>query len=282
MTKFEIINAIEREVDNLPPIPQNIITIRELIHDPNSSITHIADLVKTDPSLTANLLRIANSAWYAVISRIDNVRRAITTIGLKQLGNLLLTIGAKKVMTDRYESMEEIWETSHRCAFYSQSLMKMRSKSADDLESAYTAGLLHNIGKIILLTLSPDLMDKIGQLSEKKNIDEHTVERLALGVTTAEIGGKITERWNFPRHITKTILNQDTPKLSDEDYQLLTFTIYLAKNLISHKTSEEDLLEKIEPKVAEFYEIDSEEKIKKLSRSLEQFYNKLGKTTSVR
>ncbi len=279
MTKYEIINAIDREVDNLPPIPQNINKIRELIHNPNSSITHIADFVKTDPSLTANLLRIANSAWYAVISRIDTVKRAITTIGLKQLGNLLLTIGAKKVMSERYESMEEIWEISHRCAFYSQSIMKIKSKNADNLESAYTVGLLHNIGKIILLTLSPDLMSKIGTLSEKKNMDEHTVERLALGVTTAEIGGKITERWNFPRHISNTISNQDTPKLPDEEEKLLTYTVYLAKTLVNYNPSEEVLLEKIEPKVAEFFELDSEEQIKKLSRSLEQFYNRLEKTT---
>jgi HD-like signal output (HDOD) protein len=279
MTKYEIINAIDREVDNLPPIPQNINKIRELIHNPNSSITHIADFVKTDPSLTANLLRIANSAWYAVISRIDTVKRAITTIGLKQLGNLLLTIGAKKVMSERYESMEEIWEISHRCAFYSQSIMKIKSKNADNLESAYTVGLLHNIGKIILLTLSPDLMSKIGTLSEKKNMDEHTVERLALGVTTAEIGGKITERWNFPRHISNTISNQDTPKLPDEEEKLLTYTVYLAKTLVNYNPLEEVLLEKIEPKVAEFFELDSEEQIKKLSRSLEQFYNRLEKTT---
>ncbi|MFW5800034.1 MAG: HDOD domain-containing protein, partial [Spirochaetota bacterium] len=183
MTKQQILKAIYKEIDNLPPIPENIKKIRELINNPNSNIKTIAAYVRKDPSLTANLLRIANSAWYAVITRIDSVDRAITTIGLRQLSNLLLTIGAKKIISDRYAEMEEIWDESYKCAFYSQSIMKTKSNLADDLESAYTVGLLHGLGKIVLLTLSPELMKRIEDLSEKKNMSTHHIEKLSLGIT---------------------------------------------------------------------------------------------------
>jgi HD-like signal output (HDOD) protein len=276
MTKQQIILAIDREIDALPPIPENITKIRNLIDDPSSSSKQIAKYVKRDPSLTANLLRVANSAYYAVISRIDSVDRAITTIGLNKLSSLLLTIGAKKVITERYESMEEVWEFSQKAAFFSQSIMKMRTRSFDQIENAYTAGLLHNIGKIVLLSLSPELMEKIGMLSKKKNVSTHIVEKLSIGMSNAEIGAKITEKWNFPTYISKAIQYQNTPKLVDEEYTRLVYPVYLAVNLAKTNPDTKQLFETLEPKVLENFNIEDEEQLKKLRNSLEQFYNKIG------
>ncbi len=277
MTKQEIISAIEREIDNLPPIPENITKIRQSINDPNSSNKSIANLVKQDPALTANVLKVANSAWYSVMTKIDNVERAITTIGLKQLSSLLLTIGAKKIMDDKFSAMEELWEESSKCAFFSQSIMKMKNGSSDDMESAYTAGLLHDIGKIILLSISPQLMKKITNMSEIKNMAPNIIEKLAIGVTSSEIGEKITEKWNFPKHISKTIANQYTPKLVEDEYIPLTYTVYLANTLNGLSPLSDDLRDKIEPKVLEYFKLENEDQIQKLIRSLRQFYVKVGK-----
>lgn len=279
MTKHELLTAIEKEIDNLPPIPENITKIKNLIHDPTSDSHSIATYVKLDPSLTANLLRIANSAWYAVRSRIDNVERAITTIGLKQLSNILMTIGAKKVIEDRYMAMEDIWEHSYKCAFYSQSIMKMHSKKNDDLENAYTVGLLHDIGKVILLATNPTLMDKIEALSQKKKMSVAVIEKLSLGLSHAEIGQKLMENWNFPEHISKPVGYHHAPKLVDPEYQTLTYTVYIA-NTLSHQTLDtisDELMEEIEPQVLTFFKLENKDDLRKLFNSLEQFYNKVGK-----
>jgi HD-like signal output (HDOD) protein len=278
MTKQQIILAIDREIDSLPPIPENISKIRALIDDPTSTNKQIAKYVKRDPSLTANLLRIANSAYYAVVSRINSVDRAITTIGLNKLSNLLLTIGAKKVITERYESMEEVWEVSQKVAFFSQSIMKMRTRSFDELENAYTAGLLHNIGKIVLLSLSPELMERIGMLSKKKNVSSHIVEKLSIGMTNAEIGAKITEKWNFPTYISKAIEYQNSPKIVNEEFISLVFPVYLAINLARTNPSTKELFEQMEPKVLEYFKIQDEEQLNKMRNSLEQFYRKIEHT----
>lgn len=278
MIKQEILQAIYKEIDNLPPIPENIKKVKELIKSPYSSIRQIATLIKRDPALTANLLRIANSAWYSVMRHVDTVDRAITIIGLKQLSNTILAISAKKILSERYNVMEDIWEESYKCAFYSQLIMKMKSKSSEELEAAYTAGLLHNIGKIILLTLSPELYSRIGLLSEKKNMDRHIIEKLSIGINHAEIGAKITEKWEFPKHIVNTISYHISPKLVNDHKDIpLTYTVYSARIFSNITTLSEPIMDKFEPKVLEYFGIDEEEQLIKLTRSLKQFYARVGK-----
>ncbi len=280
MTKQEIIKKIYAEVDNLPPIPDVITKTNELINDPNSSIKEISSVIKQDPSLTADILKLANSAWYITRSSVETIEQATSIIGLKQLSTIMLSIGAKKVLKERYESMEEVWNHSYKCAFFSKYLMKMITRQVDDIESAYLAGLLHDIGKIVLLSITPELSKRIILLSEAKNVSIVEIERLALGLTHADIGGKITENWNFPTKMTIAISYHHTPKLYRKtDWQNLMYTVYFA-NMLSHvsKIDNNEIITKINSNVLELFKIDSNEKIEKVLNTLNEFYSSVGDT----
>ncbi len=277
MTKQDVISMIDREIDNLPPIPDNINRIRNLINDPKSSNKSIAECVKRDPALTANLLRVSNSAYYAVNNRIDSVERAIVTIGLKTLSGLLLTIGAKKVMSERYASMESEWEISQKCSVFSKTLLKTSQKGNNNLlEYAFTSGLLHNMGKIIMLSVSPELMKNIESLSVKKSKEEHLIQKMALGMTNAEIGARVAENWKFPRYIWKTIELQDNPVfVEDDDILSLVYSVYLSKRLIKSGLDDdgiEDMFLTLEPKVLQFFKIPDAELLRKAKNSLYRVY----------
>ena len=280
MTKQEIQVKIIKELDNIPPIPDNIIKIKELIKNPKSSVDQIAKYVKRDPALTADLLRIANSAWYMTASRVGTAERAITTIGLNQLETIITSIGAKKVLSERYEFAEEIWDHSYKCAFYAQQLAKMKRLN-QELENSFTAGLLHDIGKLILLSLDPKLVQKIIDLSEAKNVDIHQVEKLAIGLSHAQIGEKIAANWNFPSPLTLAIGHHHDPKLAKDDDRTLTYITYLSNILCKQSQSVAELFIGIDPKVMEFFEIDSEQKLESIKNTMDRFYQMAGEAQKV-
>ncbi len=198
MTTTEIMRAIYKEIDQLPPVPQNITHIRKLIKNPKSSISQISEVVMEDAGLSANILKVANSAWNKLRSPAERIDRAITIIGLQRLSSILLTMGAKKVLKDRFKAFETLWKHSYSCAFFAQNLMKRQTKSKGKIESAYLAGLLHDIGKFVILSLSPKLVEKMDQLSETKGISIISLEKEVLGLSHAEIGQKLALKWKFP------------------------------------------------------------------------------------
>ena len=261
MTKQEILRKIYNELDNLPPIPENISKIRRMINDPKSDITKIGDLVKQDASLTADILRVANSAWYMSRTHIDNVERAIAMIGLRRLSSITLTIGAKKIIKDRYPAMEETWRHSYKCAFFAMNLMKLRSKHDEDIELAYVSGLLHDMGKFVLLSLSPSIIEGISVMSKAKHLSITEIEKQALGFNHAEIGQKVATRWKFPPLLTLAIgFHHDPLSAPDEDKTAhLVYTTYLANILSREQTEGEDIMAAIEPKVLKYFDMATSE-----------------------
>ncbi len=270
MTKQELLKLIMKEIDNIPPIPENINKIKKLIKSTTSSVQSIANYVKRDPALTADLLKIANSAAYMTRNRVNTAERAITTIGLVQLETIILTIGARQVLEGRYEAAESIWEHSFKCGFYAKHLLTMKRLN-DDADSVYTAGLLHDIGKLVLLSLRPELVDKINKLSLAKNVPIHQIEKLAIGLSHAEIGEKIAASWNFPTNLVKAIGDHHQPRLSNEEHRPMVYTTYLA-NILCKRPEAESVFSTIEEKVLEFFEIDSVKTLESIIHTLDEFY----------
>ncbi len=271
MTKQELLKLIMKEIDNIPPIPENINKIKKLIKSTTSSVQSIANYAKRDPALTADLLKVANSAAYMTRSRVNTTERAIATIGLEQLESIILVIAARQILEGRYEAAEGIWEHSFKCGFYAKHLITMK-KLPDDADSVYTAGLLHDIGKLVLLSLRPELVKKISDLSNAKNVPIHQIEKLAIGLSHAEIGEKIAMNWNFPKALVEAIGRHHEPRLSNEEWQPIVYSTYLANILCKTPSGYVDVLDSIEPKILEYFEIDSERALISIIRTLEEFY----------
>ncbi len=274
MTTAEIMRAIYKEIDQLPPIPQNITQIRKLIRNPKSSISQISEVVMEDVGLSANILKVANSAWNKLRSPAESIDRAITIIGLQRLSSILLTMGAKTVLKDRFKTLQAVWKHSYACAFFAQNLMKRQTKSKEKMESAYLAGLLHDIGKFVILSLSPKLVEKMDQLSEAKSISIISLEKEVLGLSHAEIGQKLALKWKFPSFLVSSIGLHHDPTQSpqiEEDIPMI-YTTYLANVLCKLKEPAAVCIKEIEPKVLEYFKIVEEEGFNDLIVSLIDAY----------
>lgn len=120
-----------------------------MIEKPNSSISQIAEVIKKDVALSANILKLANSAAFIRSNKVETLDRAIQLIGLKELSQLLFSLGTKQILEDKFPAFLSIWEKSNQCAFYCKLIASKTDLPKDSVSNLMSAALLHDIGEII-------------------------------------------------------------------------------------------------------------------------------------
>ncbi|MDR3131363.1 MAG: HDOD domain-containing protein [Treponema sp.] len=221
-------STIADYVNSMPQFPENIIAVQRLINDPKSEMTDIARKISMDPAMTADLLKIVNSAQYMAVKKVDSIPEAVKMVGMKGLKNLLYSYGTQKILGDDTISKKELWEHSYKTAFYAYNLVKNFNKDQNILDDAYIAGILHDMGKIIFSNIHPELLAKIKDFCVEKALPLSTLEDLSAGLNHAEIGAMVAEKWNFPEALICAIRFHHDPLAAPPGHSALTETVYLA------------------------------------------------------
>ena len=178
----QLAQEIVDEIDDLPQFPENVVFIQKLINDPESELTDIARQISMDPSLTADLLKVVNSAQFMLPKRVDNIVEAVKLVGLRGIRNMLFSYGTQKVLkTDQ----KTLWDHSYRVAFYSYNLAKNFKRKKELLDDAYVGGILHDIGKIVFSNVHPELLEKISRFCSEKEFEHDIMEELSAGLNHA-------------------------------------------------------------------------------------------------
>ena len=261
--------AIVAEIDALPQFPENLVFLQKLISDPESEITDIARQISMDPSLTADLLKVVNSAQFMLPKRVDNIVEAVKLVGMRGLKNLLYSYGSMKIL-DRGQRW--LWDHSYRTAFYAYNLAK-NFKKKEILDDAYVGGILHDMGKIIFSDVHPELLEKITNFCKARGIGKSFVEDLSAGLNHAEIGGMIAEKWNFPQSLIEAIKYHHLPTECSPEYADVVNTVYLANALCSLERKE-IVFEQMEPRVLEDFGIGTEEQLGLIEQRLNSAFDK--------
>lgn len=266
----EFVNSI----DALPQFPENITTINRLLNDPDSKMSEIAMHISNDVALTGELLKMVNSAAFALPQPCHSIADAVKLVGIHGIKNLLFSIGSMQVFSSVSGDKAELWEHAYRVAFYSYNLARnFMGSDKFVVEDAYVCGLLHNIGTIIFETLHPDLIDRVRKLCEEKGISKDLVERLIAGVNHCEIGARIAEKWNFPDVIINAIRYQHDPEDSPEDSKKQVYLVYLAELLSFYQKGDVDFYQ-FDSEVLSVFKITTEEQLKKISDRLQTAFEK--------
>ena len=222
-------DQIVSSITSLPQFPENITQIQRLINDPNSQMIDIAHYIATDPALTADLLKLVNSAAFMLSKKVYNIVEAVKLAGLKQIKLLLFSYGTIKILGDGTEDRKKLWEHCYRAAYYAYNLVKnFKPNNKALLDDSYVAGMLHDMGKIIFQEIHPSLLDKIRHFCIEKGIPTSTFEDLAGGMSHAEIGARIAEKWNFPEALVSAIRYHHEPGLVPSQFKEVVYTVYLA------------------------------------------------------
>lgn len=200
---FSAYGLAKNEV-RLVSFPDIYYKIQEVINSPISSATSIAKVVSNDPSLTARLLRLVNSSFYGFPNPILSIPRAVAIIGSNELSALALAVSTMTVfrhIPKGYVDMKSLWMHSIACGVFSRLLAY--TKRLRNEERFFLAGLLHDLGKIILYTKTPLEMTYALELSFFERIPLWQAEKRVFGFDHSEVGRILLEAWNIPETIRK-------------------------------------------------------------------------------
>jgi HD-like signal output (HDOD) protein len=259
----DLTKAIVEQVNSLPHFPENILVVQRLASDPKSEMSDIARSISTDPAMTADILKIVNSAQYMVGKKIDNISEAVKILGIKGIKNLLYSYGTQKILGDDTRNKKILWEHCHKTAFYAYNMVKNFCPDKTVLDDAYVGGMLHDMGKIIFDSAYPDLIIKMKAFCAKKSIPEATFEDVSAGMNHAEIGGLIAEKWNFPENITAAIRFHHDPSDGPIEFKPLVATVYLA-NMLCEIERGTAVPEQLDADVLSYFNIASNKQVKKI------------------
>ena len=269
--------AIVRDVDTLPHFPETILELIALTEDPRATLAQIAGRIATDPTLTADLLKLVNSAHYMLPRRVNNILQGVKIVGMKGLRNLLYTYGAQKILGEKYAEMKTLWEHSYRTAFYSFMLARSFKPKADILDDVYVAGILHDLGQIIVTYLHPLAMDQMARFCRDKDIPLRILERFSFGLNHADIGALIARKWNFPEQLVHGIKHHHEPLVTPAQYKDIVFCVYLA-NALCGLEREMITYEQIERPVLLDFGIRTEEQCRSILERLQKSFERRSAT----
>ncbi|MCP4132961.1 MAG: HDOD domain-containing protein [bacterium] len=267
-------DIIVKQVYGLPTFPAHIAELQRMCGRPDADIDRIAEKVTHDPSLASGVLKISNSAGFSSSKKIENIHDAIMVIGLKNLNAILISTGARKMLDTRFSSFEHIWDHCNKTAFYARQIA-LRYKLTAELENAFLAGLLHDLGKIVLLSTHLAMASWISDIVKNRKIRTSTVmEELSLGISHSSIGKLIAEKWNFPDYLLGAIEFHHSPLAVDDAQRDLVFVVYLANMLCGIDAGNYSFYY-IEEEVLERFSLLDEEEFNKFHGTIKKKYDEL-------
>jgi len=161
-------------IDNLPTPPVVFSRINDAITNPNASAYQIAAIISEDPAMSAKILRMSNSAFYGCRTEITSVKQAIVTVGLEAIRSLVLStsvLGAFKGQAHLAKFQEEFWRHSLSVATACKVLTRMLSSEwIQNIDKGFSAGLLHDIGKLVMVAYLPDEWEKVQEVRKNANL----------------------------------------------------------------------------------------------------------------
>jgi len=204
-----VIGPIEiEEIESLKPMPASVVQLAGMIADADANISDIARVVELDQALTANLLRMANSAWGRSRTPILTVSEAVKRLGTAQVLKLAVGREVAHSMVQAFPGYElaehELWRHSVAAALAAEGMSSVTSKPVPG--AAFTGALLHDIGKLLLSRhLGVEALQEIGRVVEADGLVYLEAERKLLGADHAQVGGAIARHWRFPDPLVSAI-----------------------------------------------------------------------------
>ncbi|MDH5472494.1 MAG: HDOD domain-containing protein [Gammaproteobacteria bacterium] len=220
-------------VIKLISLPEIFIRVNQVMEDPNHNAKQLGDVISHDPSLTARILRIVNSSYYALVVKIEIVSRAISIIGEDDLRNLVLATSAVdsfKRIPNELVDIDLFW----RHSVHTGIIARLISKQCNILhgERLFVAGLLHDIGKLILYFEEPDLSQKVLLRAAESDGVTYRAEKEIIGFTHADVGAALIKAWQLSDTLNDTISFHHEPLLAKK-HPLETAIVHIANCIVN-------------------------------------------------
>lgn len=230
---MQAIDELLDRLTHLPPAPQMLPRLLKLLSQPDSEITEVVQLLRFDPAITAQLLRLCNSAFVAPGRVIESVEETVVLLGFGQVYRLVAGLCTEGLLSPPQQGYgighRELWQHSVVAAMAASTVA---NRAGADPNPVFTAALLHDLGKI---ALSEALASRYAQLlAEVENRQRALLEaeRELLGVQHAEVGGRLLQRWGFSDQLVAAVWHHHQPKDAGP-HEAITAQVYLG-NMVAY------------------------------------------------
>jgi putative nucleotidyltransferase with HDIG domain len=224
-------DEIISDVRSFPSMSGVAVKVLKLIDDPDSTAAKIEELLRLDPGITANILKLTNSAYFGLSTRIASVRQAIVLLGWQRLGKLVVTSCVNAILDKPVPGYDlpsgELWRHSIAVSVAAELLASELGITAYD--EAFTAALLHDLGKLVLGNYVKEDLQAI-EAAAGEDVPFQVAERQILGTDHAEVGARLLETWSFPPSLVSAVRWHHDPDAA-EDTRTMVDLVHVANVL---------------------------------------------------
>jgi putative nucleotidyltransferase with HDIG domain len=229
-----MIDKMLKSLGQIPAFPMTILKVSEMLRDDDYSVVNMVDLIKYDQAMAANIMKMSNSAYFGSRQKIGTLRDAVVYLGKNNLIRIVQTAGVSRYFKQKgcgyVEKVNELWEHSVAVAIMSQILSRKIQKCED--EKLYLAALIHDVGKMVMGEFVNESFETITRLVAEGGYSFLEAEEAVIGINHAELGGKIAERWNFPKEIVVALTYHHRPDLIEQNNNnIIMWLVYLADQI---------------------------------------------------
>ncbi len=228
-----------RQTKNLPTIPIVVLVLQKALADDKSSAERIGRIISNDPSLSSNILRLANSAFYSSSGKpVSTISDAVVRIGLHEIGELCSTLAIVQDFRQigRFRNHTHFWKHCISVAHAASCLAEHSGKPERvNRNEAYVTGLLHDLGTLILEQYFTERARSAWFEAKKKGIPEYVAELDVFRMDHGEVGGKLLQFWNIPDQIVQAVSFHHQPGLADPGARDITLITHFADAVCNYK-----------------------------------------------
>ncbi len=185
----------------LPSLPEIYLRVSQLLEDEKVSVYEIGDTVQNDPAITTRVLKMVNSAYYGLPNQVSSVAQAISLLGRERLKHILIGSVLRGVFSAQDNpafSMQEFWQHSIKTAIIARQLARELAVIQEP-EAMFTAGLLHDIGRLLLINRVPEQLLAAEEYMIRKRVDILSAEIAEIGLTHTAVGEAMMHHWGLPQ-----------------------------------------------------------------------------------
>jgi len=231
-------------MESLPSLPAMYAEIMAELQSPEASVARVAQIVSKDIGMTAKILQIINSAFFGLPRHVTSAAQAVGLLGLDTIKGLALTLqvlGQFDEKEMRGFPVERLWEHSLAVATSARQIAKLRKSEEGIADDAFLAGLLHDVGILVLIKHLPIPYGRVLTLMEEKKISQWQAEKEVLGITHAEVGAYLLALWGLPDSIIEAVAYHHCPeKCPNKAFSALSAV---------HEANEKDLAGNTQPTI---------------------------------
>ena len=240
---------IQQIIEQMPPLSTTVNKLLEICNDPKASPGELAQIISLDPVLTGKVIKLINSVYYSLPSKVGSLNRAIILLGINTVTNLALST----TILEKFSSsgtragvpMDAFWAHSIGVGVTAKTIAALLDIPRKDWETFFVAGLLHDLGKIPLSLSNPEAYERIPYLEQSSGLSPFTLEQNKFGTHHCDVGGMIAEKWRLGDALNDVLRYHHSLQETTEDNLQMTAIVALgdlyAREVLEGKPRCEDL-----------------------------------------